>query len=124
MIYLNGIFLDGMVWTNEFSAGAPSAEAVPCADGTTVVFTQTAEGFAIDLESAEGSGWLTLAEAQLLREAASAAGAVYLFVFRDREYRVRFRHEDEPALILTPVRPASGYGEKDCFYGKIKLKTV
>ncbi|MGE4496512.1 MAG: hypothetical protein AB7E48_01425 [Deferribacterales bacterium] len=124
MVYLCGIHLEGMVWTNEFSAGLPAAVSVPCADGTSAVFTETAGSFGIDLESAEDDGWLSPAEAQQLKEAASDAGAVYLFSHRGREFRVRFRHEDAPALELRPVRPADGCGENDCFYGKIRLKTV
>ncbi|MCD8491659.1 MAG: hypothetical protein LRY51_07015 [Geovibrio sp.] len=124
MVYLCGIPLEGMVWTNEFSAGLPSAVSVPCADGTSAVFTEAGVSFGIDLESAEDDGWLSPYEAQQLKDAACAAGGVYLFSHRGREFRVRFRHEDAPALELRPVRPASGCGEKDCFYGKIRLKTV
>lgn len=124
MITLNGITLDGMIWINEFSADSPAVAAVPCADGTSVLFSQKADVFDIDLESPEDAGWLSLDEALRLREAASNTEGVYVFSYRGKEYRVRFRHEDPPALKLTPVSPSSGYGQAGSFYGRIRLKTV
>lgn len=124
MIRLNGIELAGMVWANEYSANMPAAERNTAVDGSSVLFTDTAEGFDIDLESYEDMGWLTKTAADSLKEAAAQAGAAYLLEMRGAAYRVRFRHEEPPVVALTPILARSSYGDKDYFYGTIKLRTV
>ena len=124
MIRLNGIDLTGMVWTNEYSADMPTGELNTAVDGSAVFFTDKTDGFNIDLESYEDMGWITREAADLLKTAAMQAGAVYLLEIRGREYRVRFRHEEQPAAAFTPVLARSSYGDKDYFYGTIRLRTV
>jgi hypothetical protein len=124
MIRLNGIDLTGMVWVNEYSSAMPSGELNTAVDGTSVFFTEGTDAFDIDLESFEDMGWITKTTADLLKESALQVGGVYQLEIRGKVFRVRFRHEEPPAIAFSPVLARSSYKANDYFYGTIKLRTV
>lgn len=83
-------------------------------------------GQEITLTATEETGWLTksMADALLLRS--RTPGLVMPFTFHDELVgaQVVFRHNDEPAIDLTPLTPRKAMGESDYFIGTIKLLCI
>jgi hypothetical protein len=121
---LGNVELDGFIWLNRYG-NIQRAETLTALDGSMVYFPPVSDGSKeIDLEAVDDMGWLTKAQAEELSEMASAAGAVYLLESGGETVRVRFRHEDAPALVVRPVAAKSEYDDDSYFYGTIKLRSV
>lgn len=121
---LGGITLDHDLYLDPFSDNVTST-AEQTIDGETVVFSQTTSGQSIDLIGYETSGWLTYGVLKQLHALSNVAGAVYALELADGTVKqVRFRHEEKPAVDMTPIVSRSVYDNDDYFYGTIKLAEV
>lgn len=121
---LGGITLDRDLYLDPFSDNVTST-AEQTIDGETVVFSQTTSGQSIDLIGYETSGWLTYGVLKQLHALSNVAGALYTLELADGTVKqVRFRHEEKPAVDMTPIVSRSVYDDDDYFYGTIKLAEV
>lgn len=113
-------------YINPFKGNPVKAVKELTADGGAVVFEQNnLSGESIDLKSYEDSGWITFGTLKSLEALSAVTGAEYLLTLDDgTAKRVRFRHEDCPALDMTPVIERPAYSGGDYFYGTIKLAEV
>lgn len=80
-------------------------------------------GQKLDLVAQEDAGWLTRAQVEALHALASVPGGVYTLTVGDRiSAKVRFRHEDAPALDLQPlITPGQNKEDSPWWTGTIKL---
>ena len=130
MITLDAITLDGsMVWRERYQSQSVAQTVRPTLGAVPVVFSQAIEkGTKITLASYRVGGNLYGANrrsvvAQVLARAA-VPGAVYVLSFNGTNYDVIFRHEEAPAVDMTPVYARVADEADDYFEGEIKLLTV
>jgi hypothetical protein len=92
--------------------------------GGLIIWENSIEGGEpLDLVSTENMGWMTYATFMEIKALAAVARAPYSLVYRTETFTVRFRHEDAPALEVSPIIPRKEMTNDaySYFYGKIKL---
>ncbi|MDI6750485.1 MAG: hypothetical protein QMD73_09950 [Rhodocyclaceae bacterium] len=126
MIFLDGIRLpDGLLWSDEFSAGRVAQSVRHALDGSVVVFHAPLQaGIPITLESESDVGWLTRAQVEAVALRASSPGGVYTLSLRGQTYRVMFRHQDAPAFEARPIINVADPQPGDFYLATLKLMTV
>lgn len=130
MITLDAIALgDSMVWRERYQSQGVAQSVRPTLGGVPVVFSQAIEkGTKITLATYRVGGNLygALRRSVLTQVLARAAvpGAVYVLNFNGSNYDVIFRHEEAPAVDMTPVYARVADEADDYFEGEIKLLTV
>jgi hypothetical protein len=95
-------------------------------DGGEVTFVQESTGGAlIDVYGSGSFGCIPYDLLCQLRELCLRPDGIYVLICADGQLlNVRFRHEDAPAIEMTPVTAKPVYGADDLFCGIIKLKEV
>lgn len=126
MIILNGIVLNhSMQWVERYHSQDVGQEVRRTITGRVAVFSAPqVGGRSITLLATEDSGWLTKEVVDYMLSFASVPGAVYPLIFRDESYAVMFRHNDPPAVDMTPLIYRHAAQGTDFLIGQIKLITV
>jgi hypothetical protein len=90
-------------------------------------------GKPIDLVAYRDQGWgptascpagLSRAVVAALKAKAATAGWSGILSYEGRTLRVRFRHEEPPAIEMEPLRPRPNAAGDDYYFGRIKLMEV
>lgn len=76
-------------------------------------------GRPVTLNAEDSVTWLDGAQVSSILSMAMQPGATFTFLWGDEAFQVMFRHQDQPAVAFTPIRPHS-----DLFSGTIKLFQV
>ncbi|WP_157314560.1 hypothetical protein [Chitinibacter sp. GC72] len=87
--------------------------------GHQVVFSHPLHSRPLTLIARDGLAWLNQAQCVQLQAMATQSDGVFELYRGDQRWSVRFRHEEPPALRLTPVWPFA-----DRYFGEIRLITV
>lgn len=114
----------GLRWVDE-QAWAPVRQSmVRRLNGGVVVFAgANLAGRNITLE-ADADYWLTRAEVEALHVQAAIPGNVLALAIRSQNLTVMFRHQDSPAVDMTPLVDYDDPADDDPFVGQIKLMTI
>lgn len=125
-VLLGGLILPSdLLLEDEFSFSGVEARVERTLGGAPLVWEQPVSGRPIDLVGGDDFAWISRANLQSLAALASAPGAKHAFDYHGRIYRVRFRHEDYPALAARPVLPEPNVLSPDwCMDLRIKLMEV
>lgn len=92
-----------------------------------------AGGKAFDLVAYRDQGWgptascptgLSRSVLAALNAKAAVAGWSGILTYEGRTLRVRFRHEEPPAIEMEPLRPRVNAADDDYYFGRIKLMEV
>jgi len=122
---LNAITLPPLQWTNEFTQERVSQSTQRTLAGNTVVYYgQRKNGYPIDLESKQDTGWVTRSTLKQLQSISQQAGLVMPLEIRGETHQVMFRHNEGQALEATPLWPYSSPVDDDYYLVKLKLITV
>ncbi|MBF0517273.1 MAG: hypothetical protein HQK97_09185, partial [Nitrospirae bacterium] len=125
MIQLGDVeFPNQIFWPNRFEWTGISEAAERTLSGGVVVYGNAINGRPIDLEGRDNMCWITYEAVKALQAMASVQDAVYVLVYEDEQFNVRFRHEESPAIEFTPIIDRSAYSDSDYFNCKIKLMEV
>jgi hypothetical protein len=125
-ITLGGVQLpDNMILEDELNWTGVAASSEMTLGGEPVIWEDAvAGGRPIDLVAYEDMGWLTRDQVLAVRALASTPGWVGTLSYEGATYRVRFRHEDPPAIDVEPLIPRPNPDSGDYYYGRIKLMEV
>ena len=133
IIRIGGLDLNpSMNWTDRFQSYQVAQTVNRTVGGKAVVFaTPLQAGRKITLESTQEQGWLTLAMVEDLVAMSATIGSSFLFECGDETVlggietqNVIFRHNEPPALEITPIINRPTHETTDMFYGKVKLLTI
>lgn len=131
IIRLGGLELNpSLNWTDRFQSYQVAQTVSRTVGGKAVVFaTPLQAGRKVTLESTQEQGWLTLDMVTDLAVMASTVGSSFLLEVGDdagtlETLNVIFRHNEPPALELSPMINRPKHETEDMFYGKIKLLTI
>lgn len=126
ILRLGGVELNpNMVWTDRFVSTAVAQTVKRTLGGVPVVFSVPLyRGSNITLVATEEYGWLSGTVVQQLITMASSPGAVYSLEVETDTYSVIFRHDEPPAVEMTPLIPRTNQNSGDFFIGQIKLLYV
>lgn len=114
----------GLKWVDEMAWSPVRQTVVRRLDGGTVVFSgANLGGRPITLEADE-SYWLTRDDVDALQLLAAIASSSLTLSIRGQTHQVMFRHQDDPAIDLSPMVDYDTPDGTDSFIGKIKLMTV
>jgi hypothetical protein len=89
-------------------------------------------GRAFDLVALPDQGWgptgtsegLTRANLEAIWAKSDTPGWSGILTYETRTFRVRFRHEESPAIEVEPIVPRPNQASGDYYYGRIKLMEV
>lgn len=125
-IILNGVELNGsMEWIDRHKVRPVGQSVKRLLGGAAVVRSTKLIGLRnVTLEATEDHGWLTLAVVQQIEAMADVAGATYNLTIDSVTYSVIFRHEESPAVDLSPLLPRIQEQSGDYYIGTIKLAIV
>lgn len=133
IIRLGGVELNSSLnWSDRFQSYQVAQTVNRTVGGKAVVFaTPLQAGRKITLESTQEQGWLSLDTVESLMAMAATVGSSFLFECGDEtviggieSQNVIFRHNEPPALEITPIINRPKHEAADMFYGKIKLLTI
>lgn len=131
IIRLGGLELNSsMNWADRFQSYQVAQTVSRTVGGKTVVFSAPLQaGRKVTLESTQEQGWLTLAMVTDLMVMSAAIGSSFLFECGDETgtletMLVIFRHNEPPALEISPIINRPAHETTDMFFGKIKLLTI
>ena len=131
IIRLGGLDLNpSMNWSDRFQSYQVAQTVSRTVGGRSVVFSSPLQaGRKITLESTQEQGWLTLAMVEDLMVMSSITGSSFLFECGDETgtpeaINVIFRHNEPPALEISPIINRPVHETTDMFFGKIKLLTL
>ncbi len=121
MKQLDSILLpDSLQWKNRYDWSPVAQETARTLGGGHIVWnTPLVGGRPIDLAAEDDVTWLTLAQVVAIYALASQPGGVFDLVWEDEVLQVMFRHQEQPAISFTPIRPHCSF-----FNGSIKLMEV
>ncbi len=118
-VCLQGLVLEGPErWTGFMS------HAVRTLAGGLAVWEGPALGMPLELVGDDRHGWLDQATWEAIIDLARTPNAIYALTFGGFERRVRFRHEDPPALQAEAVEPLAGGAESSMKNVRIRLMAV
>lgn len=104
MTTLGAIELPGLIWADEFDWSGVVSEAAPAINGTFIVQEAALSGGRpITLQGDASRGWLPRSTLLALRALAAVPEASYTLTYGGTPYTVRWRHEDAPVIVATPV---------------------
>ncbi len=110
---------DSLQWIDRYTASPVVRTVVHTLAGTPVAFSRKVGGVPVTLAATGDSTWLDQAATDLLAGMAAEADAVYTLVWEEASFVVVFRHDEPPALSMTPVWP-----HHDQFVGTIRLSRI
>jgi hypothetical protein len=114
-----------MVWSDRFVSNKVAQTTKRTLGGVPIVFAVPLyRGSAITLVATEEYGWLSGTVVQQLVAMADSPGAVYSLEVETYTYSVVFRHDDPPAVEMSPLIPRTNQASGDFFIGQIKLLYV
>ncbi len=118
---LGDLFLpDSLQWKNRYDWSPVAQETARTLGGIHIVsHAPLTGGRPIDLAAEDDVTWLTLAQVVAIHALASQPGGVFDLVWEDEVLQVMFRHQEQPAISFTPIRPHCSF-----FNGSIKLMEV
>lgn len=126
MITLDGITLSpSLVWQERYTSQLVQQTTRRTLGGLPVIFSSAlTKGESITLVAGSDLGWLRKSDVDSLLARAAVPGAQYTLVFEGVSITVVFRHDDPPAVDMTPVFPREAQLDTDYMRGSIKLLTV
>ncbi|MBF0296682.1 MAG: hypothetical protein HQL96_15975 [Magnetococcales bacterium] len=108
---------DGLTWLDRYMAAPVEQTVVRTLGGRPVLrASQRREGLPVTLAAQEEGAFFDLATVVALAGMAGQAGASFTLEWEEWSGVVLFRHEDPPALSVTPLWPGC-----DRFTGIVKL---
>lgn len=118
---LGGVVLpEGAIWRDRRQWSPVGQEVAPTIGGGMVIWsTRLSSGRPITIELTAEHAWVDTNTADALQRLADVPDAVYTMAWDNTSRRVRFKHQDPPALSLEPLAPGL-----DWFVGQIKLMEV
>lgn len=130
-ISLGGVNLNpSMNWKDRFQSFQVAQSVNRTVGGRAIVFaTPLRAGRKITFEATQESGWLSESTVQLLMGMAATVGGTFSLKVGDttgnvESFDVIFRHNEPPALELSPIINRPLHDSTDYFIGTIKLLTV
>ena len=131
IIRLGGLDLNpSLNWVDRYQSYQVAQTVNRTVGGKAVVFaTPLRAGRKITLESTQEHGWLTKEMVELLMGMAATVGSSFLFECGEdggaiESVNTIFRHNEPPALEITPIVHRANHSSTDMFYGKIKLLSI
>lgn len=131
IIRLGGVELNSsMNWKDRFQSHQVAQSVNRTVGGRAIVFaTPLRAGRKITLEATQEAGWLSLDTVTVLMEMAASVGGTFLLEIGDtagqvEQINVIFRHNEAPALEITPIVNRAAHETGDYFFGTIKLLTI
>lgn len=126
ILRLGGVELNpNMVWTDRFVSTSVAQTVKRTLGGVPVVFSVPLyRGSNITLVATEEYGWLSGTVVQQLITMAATPGGVHSLEVETDTYSVIFRHDEPPAVEMTPLIPRTNQNTGDFFIGQIKLLYV
>ncbi|MBF0631105.1 MAG: hypothetical protein HQL89_08995 [Magnetococcales bacterium] len=111
---------DSMEWKNRYDWAPVAQETGRTLGGNLLVWhAQLTGGRPIDLAAEGEVSWLSIEQVSTLYAMSTQPGGVFHLVWEGETFQVMFRHQDPPALSVTPILPHSGL-----FNGTLKLMQV
>ncbi len=108
---------NGMVWSDRHEAAPVDQTVVRTLGGKPVIWAANRlMGMPITLTAHLDAAWLDLSTVEALAAMAAEAGASFTLIWEAWSTTVLFRHQEPPALSLSPLWP-----QHDQFTGTIKL---
>lgn len=126
MITLDGVTLNpSMIWEERYESQLVQQSVRRTLGGTPVIFSAAlTKGESITLTAGADMGWLRKSVVAQLLQRAATPGAQYVLSFNGQNINVMFRHNDPPAVDMTPIFPREQDEDSDYMRGSIKLITV
>ncbi|MBF0141727.1 MAG: hypothetical protein HQL74_15820 [Magnetococcales bacterium] len=118
---LGDLFLpDSMEWKNRYDWAPVAQETGRTLGGGLMVWhSQLTGGRPIDLLADSDVSWLSMEQVSALYAMSMQPGGVFNLTWENELFQVMFRHQDPPALSVTPILPHA-----DKFNGFIKFMQV
>ncbi|NOQ30249.1 MAG: hypothetical protein GQ570_03905 [Helicobacteraceae bacterium] len=125
-VTLGGIVLpDSLVWADRNSIPSVEQTRIRTLGGKQLIYANAiVRGQDITLVATQNTGWMTLAQINSLQSLAEVPGAEYTLVYGGATEQVVFRHDQAPALDLSPLIARTDPIAGDYYIGTIKLVTV
>lgn len=125
MIKLGNVVLNpSLYWSERGVVNSVAQDLKVTLGGRTVIrAAPLLNGQPVTLTATEESGWLTTVMVDELLSMASQPGAVFFLTLNDELVNVPvvFRHNEAPAVSLTPLIPKAAQEPGDFWVGTIKL---
>lgn len=118
-----------MVWEEKFSSQSVAQSRLRTLGGGLILFAGALnKGEQITLSSREFNGvligMLKKSVVDDVLDLAAVPGAQYVLTYNGVSVNVVFRHDDPPAVLMTPLLAKISYSANDLMRGQIKLLTV
>lgn len=125
MIQLDGFDLPpGMVWQDRY-AWSPVVQSVRrTIGGSVIINTAVSTSRPMTLIALADQGWLLKPQVDYLQTLAAVEGGVYSLTVGSETFSVMFRHQEAPAVEVSPLIPRGVPLEDDYFIGVLKFMTV
>ena len=125
-ITLGGITLNpNMVWAERYGHAPVAQEVQYTLGGTPIVYSRGLKaGVPITLLALQDQGWLEKTVVDAVQSSANTPGAQYTLVIGAESFTVVFRHQDAPAVEMSPLITRAVPLAGDYFVGQIKLMTI
>ncbi|MBF0424334.1 MAG: hypothetical protein HQL66_00735 [Magnetococcales bacterium] len=123
------ILPDAIQWSDEHAWAPVTQEGVRTLGGSVAYWsTPLTGGRPITLEAHREVVWLTRAMVDALQAIAALPDAVFMLIWWDKSFQVRFRHQEPPAIDLRPCVPHNDRTPvptwNDRYSGTVKLIEV
>lgn len=108
---------DGLLWSDRYDAAPVDQTVVRTLGGKPVIWANNRSvGRPITLLAQLDAAWFDLSTVEALAAMAAQAGASFTLIWEAWSGVVLFRHDEPPALSITPLWP-----QQEQFTGIIKL---
>lgn len=116
---------DDLLWSDEHSwSPVEQSVATSIAGAALIDVAVRVNGRPITLEGDEEHAWLLYSVVDQLKAWAAAPGKQLLLTLRSTTFDVVFRHQDAPAIEVTPVVDFNAPDAQDFFYGALKFMEI
>ena len=126
IIRLGGLVLNpSMNWSDRYQSFQVAQSVNRTVGGRAIIFaTPLRAGRKITFESTQDNGWLERTVVDTLMGMAAIVGATFLLEVGEdsgtlESYNVIFRHNEPPALEITPHVHRPAHDATDTFFGKV-----
>ena len=125
-ITLGGITLNpNMIWAERYAYAPVAQEVQMTLGGTPIVYSRGLKaGIPITLVAIQDQGWLEKTVVDAVQLTANVVGATYTLTIGTDTWQVMFRHQDHPAVEMTPLLTRAVPLAGDYFIGQIKLMSI
>lgn len=102
-IQIESIVLPDLVWSDELEFTGVNSRVDETLSGRKLVWEGERKGRPITLAGTNESGWITREKLVQLYNLASVPKAIYLLVYENRNFMVRFRNEEQPCISAEAI---------------------